>query len=114
MKPYEVEETLSIRSIRSIRDPPSAEPLEMLPLRAGSLHSEANGAEQPEEADDQDIQATKEDPVDILVELAGCPVNAEAGREDGEIQCGVVMVHVRYAAHGYEGEIVQEPTDDGV
>lgn len=86
----------------------------MLPLRAGSHHSEADGSEEPEETDDQDIQGAEENPVDVLVELSGCPVNAEAGGENGEIQGGVVVVHIRYTAHGDEGEVVQEPTNDRV
>ena len=77
-------------------------------------HTEANRPKQPEEPDNGDVKGTKDGPVDLLVQLARAPVDAEASGKDGEVQSRVVVVDVGDTAHGDEWKIVQEPSDDGV
>lgn len=86
----------------------------MPPLRTRALHTKADSPEQPKQADNQHIQGAEKHPVDLPVEPARAPVQTEARGQDGKVQRGVVVVDVSDAPHGYEGEVVQEPADDGV
>lgn len=97
-----------------IRDPPAIKPLKMPPLATGPHHAKANRPEQPEKSNDRNIQRAKQHPVDFAVELARRPVHAEARREDRKIQRGIVVMHVRDAAHGNEGRVVQGPANHGI
>lgn len=97
-----------------IRDPPALEPLEMPPLRARSLHTKRDSPEEPEEPNDGNVQSAIQHPADLLVQLAGRKVDAEAGSQDSEVQSGVVVVDVGNTTHGDEGEVVQEPANDRV
>ena len=62
-----------------ICDPPAVEPLEMAPLAARTHHPETDGPEQPEQADDRDVKRAVQSPIDLLIELAGRPIDAESG-----------------------------------
>lgn len=74
----------------------------MAPLRARSLHTERDGPEEHEESDDGNVQSTIQSPSDLLVQLARCEVDAEAGCQNGEVQSGVVVVDVSDTPHGDE------------
>jgi len=86
----------------------------MRPLLVATLHTKAESAEEPEHADDSNIQHSENAPLHALAEVAGVPVQAEARAEDGEVERGVVVVDVSDTRHGDEGQVVQEPAEDGV
>lgn len=97
-----------------IRHLPAVKPLQVSPLLVVTLHTEADGAESVEETDSGSIHGEVESEVEGLGETAGHPVEAEAHAENGKVESGVVVVDVGDTGHGDEGEVVQEPADDGV
>lgn len=86
----------------------------MTPLRTGSLHTEADCPEQDEQTNDSRIQNTVDGPVDLLAKWSRDPINAEAGNQDGKPKSGIVVMDVGDTAHSDEGNVVKEPTNDGV
>ena len=96
----------SLNMCALICDPPAVEPLKMSPLGAWTHHSKADGPEEPEQTDDCYIKGTKKRPVNLLVELACCPIDAEARSQDGEVQCWIVVVHISDTSHGDKGNVV--------
>ena len=86
----------------------------MRPLLVAALHAEAESAEEPEHADDSNVQHGENAPLHALAEVAGVPVQAEAGAEDGEVERRVVVVDVSDTSHCDEGQVVKEPAEDGV
>lgn len=86
----------------------------MAPLLVGADHTKGNSPEEPVEANDDRIQNREDAPANLLVEVPCGPVQAEAHGKDGEPQRRVVVVDVGDTAHGHEGEVVKDPTDDGV
>lgn len=97
-----------------IRDPPAIEPLEMTPLAARAHHSKADSPEQPEQTDNRDVQRTVQHPVDLLVQLARCPIHAETRSQDSKVQSWVVVVNICDTTHGDERNVVQKPADNRV
>jgi ribosomal protein L37E len=63
-----------------VGDPPALEPLEVLPLAAGTDHTERDRAEQPVQANDDCIQNSKDTPAKLLVHVPRCEVKAETHR----------------------------------
>lgn len=100
-----------------IRDSPLIEPFEMPPLCMAALHAEHDRAEKIEKAGGEGVQGGEKRPLDasvLPVEGSRHPIEDEAHGEDGKVQRGVVMMHVRDARHGHEGEVVQKPADHRV
>jgi len=93
---------------------PRLEPLEVGPLGMGSLHTEGDGSEHPEQSNDDSV----EDSVDAVLhsarETARDPVGAESETEDSKVKSRVVVVDVGDTTHGHERCVMQNPTDDGV
>ena len=77
-------------------------------------HTKADRPKQPKQTDNSHIQGTKDSPVDLLVQLPRTEIGTEAGRKDSKVQSRVVVVDICDTAHGDEGKVVQEPTDDGI
>lgn len=78
----------------------------MPPLATRAHHAKADGPEQPEQTDDCDVECAIQRPIDLLVELACCPIDAEAGSQDSEIKCWVVVMNVRDTSHSDKRKIV--------
>jgi hypothetical protein len=57
---------------------PSRQPLQMAPLLVVALHAKAESAEEPEHADDGDVQHGENAPLHALAEITSVPVQAEA------------------------------------
>ena len=86
----------------------------MLPLRTRPDHAEANRAKDPKQPNRCEIQHAIQPPLGRLRQASGGPVDTEAGGEDSEVEGRVVVVNVSDATHGDEGQVVQEPAEDGV
>ena len=86
----------------------------MPPLLIRPLHTEADGAEEPEHTNNHRVQHGEDAPLHALVQVPRVPVHTEATAQDGEIERGVVVMNVSHTRHSDEGEVMQEPADDGV
>jgi hypothetical protein len=86
----------------------------VFPLRAAPLHSKAHGPEQPEQADDKHIKRTKDDPINISVNLPCRPIDAEPRYQDRKVQRRIVVMHISNTAHSHKRQIVQEPSNHRV
>lgn len=83
-----------------------------------ALHAKDNGTEKPEQGGDRQVQGAENGPLEASVLAAGQrprdPVEDEAHGQDGEVEGGVVVMDVGDAGHGDEGQVVQDPANDGV
>lgn len=90
----------------SICDSPPVKPLQMIPLLIPSLHPENDCTEQHKESRHNPVKHAINRPLHPPIlprQWPRHPINHESFRQDREIQCRVVMVHIRYSRHGDEG-----------
>lgn len=79
-----------------------------------SGHTPANGDEPDVKADDEGVQDAIDGALDGHVALLREPIDQETEAEDGKIQCRVVVVHVGDTRHDNKGEIMEEPSSQGI
>lgn len=115
--PMNYPSALETLSTRLIRDLPFGKPLQVTPLLVAPNHAEHNRPEQVEQPCNQDIEPCIDRPLHSLIHPAQRsrpPINHESGREDGKVQCRVVVVHIGDTSHGNEGEVVEKPSQNGI
>jgi hypothetical protein len=106
---------LHVLSPRSwIRHPPRFEPLQIAILAIRADHAPGDRHEEDVQADGGRVQHAVEDVLHALDLVPQDPVGDEAEGEDREVERRIVVVDVGDARHGHEGEVVQDPADDGV
>jgi hypothetical protein len=86
----------------------------MPPLTARTHHAEANGTEQPEQTNHDDVQYTKDAPANLLVEFPRHPIHAEACGKNGEVQSRIVVMDVCDTAHSDEWDVMQDPANERI
>lgn len=89
----------------------------MSPLLITPLHTKHHGSKQPKQAHDNRIQHPIHRPLHASIpprQRLRHPIDHEPHGQDGEIQRGVVMMHVRHTRHGHERHVMQEPASEGV
>lgn len=83
-------------------------------MSAAALHTKAYRPEEPEQANDKNIQGPEDDPVHVPIHLPRRPINAESRDQDRKVERGVIMMHIGNTTHSDERQIVQEPSNDWV
>lgn len=86
----------------------------MLPLLIVPLHSKAESSKQPEQPNHNNIQRSEDPRLHALVQVPRVPIHNKPTRQDGEIQRGIVVVHIGNTSHGEERHVVQEPSNQRV
>lgn len=89
----------------------------MAPLLITAHHAEGDGPEEDKHANHTRVPKSIDGPLRRPVPPAQRPrepVDQEAGRQDGEVQRRVVMMDVRDSRHGDEGQVMEDPADDGI
>lgn len=86
----------------------------MLPLQIRALHAEDESTEQHKQADRDCIQRRIYNSLECRAQLLRRPIDNKSSGQDGEVERRIIMVDVGDASHGDEGEVVEEPADDGV
>lgn len=97
-----------------VRNAPRAEPIQIAPLLILPDHAENNILEHDKKPNDGDIQHRIDRPLRGPRQLLRQPIDAEAKRQDGEVQRGIVVVDICHARHDHKGEVVQEPSRERV
>lgn len=101
----------------SVTNSPFVEPFQMSPLLVFPLHSKDDSPEEHKQPNHKRIDKPIDRPLrPPILSRQGPrhPVKHEASRQDGKIQCRVIVVHVRDPCHGHERQIVQEPASDRI
>ena len=86
----------------------------MPPLLIRALHPKANSPEEPKQANNNRIQHREDTPLQTLMQVPRVPVQTKATRQNSKVQRRIIVMDIRHARHGDEGQIMQEPANDGI